>query len=340
MNNVGLSSLNNTYCSNINQEQAVKFERQENTHTSQVKQGNKQIMLTLAGLSAIAIAGIAIFMNASKGKATKISLDGQMEKLGEQAKTVSDKVNTSLSSGEKIIPTAPTINNSVQKANNVGITEQTSVPAPIIEEKIKQQPSVQKSKSNSEGKIALQEKTNTAVSQPETEEVLISKKSDIVQKKAAPICSQPEKDFEKERYNNILQDMEKLKKVFVDCDVIFEFDMMNGDYRVFDNNAFFILYRVSEEFCFSNWCTVFQKMRESKIKNIIYIPDMIATIDLAQQMKRSHERNIEKGIQDTFCGWIYSEDMLEKMFSMGGYQIIEKRMAGELVLYLLGLEEK
>ena len=36
-------------------------------------------MLTLAGLSAIAIAGIAIFMNASKGKATKISLDGQME---------------------------------------------------------------------------------------------------------------------------------------------------------------------------------------------------------------------------------------------------------------------
>ena len=218
MNNVGLSSLNNTYCSNINQEQAVKFERQENTHTSQVKQGNKQIMLTLAGLSAIAIAGIAIFMNASNGKATKISLDGQMEKLGEQAKTVSDKVNTSLSSGEKIIPTAPTINNSVQKANNVGITEQTSVPAPIIEEKIKQQPSVQKSKSNSEGKIALQEKTNTAVSQPETEEVLISKKSDIVQKKAAPICSQPEKDFEKERYNNILQDMEKLKKVSLNVD--------------------------------------------------------------------------------------------------------------------------
>ncbi len=79
MNNVGLSSLNNTYCSNINQEQAVKFERQENTHTSQVKQGNKQIILTLAGLSAIAIAGITIFMNASKGKATKISLDGQME---------------------------------------------------------------------------------------------------------------------------------------------------------------------------------------------------------------------------------------------------------------------
>ena len=60
----------------------------------------------------------------------------------------------------------------------------------------------------------MQEKTNTAVSQPETEEVLISKKSDIVQKKAAPICSQPEKDFEKERYNNILQDMEKLKSFF------------------------------------------------------------------------------------------------------------------------------
>ena len=136
-------------------------------------------------------------MNASKGKAPKISLDGQMEKLGEQAKTVSDKVNTSLSSGEKIIPTAPTINNSVQKANNVGITEQTSIPAPIIEEKIKQQPSVQKSRSNSEGKIALQGNSNTTVSQSEKEEVLISKKPDIIQKKTAPMHSLSEKNFEK-----------------------------------------------------------------------------------------------------------------------------------------------
>lgn len=132
--------------------------------------------------------------------------------------------------------------------------------------------------------------------------------------------------------------IEKLKKVFIDCDALFEFDMLNGDYKIFDNNAFLILYRVSEEFCCSDWCKVFQKMKESNIKNIIYIPDMLATNELAERMERRHNRNIERGIQDTFCGWIYSEDILEQIFNMGGYKIVEKRMAGELVLYLLSYE--
>lgn len=132
--------------------------------------------------------------------------------------------------------------------------------------------------------------------------------------------------------------IEKLKEVFVDCDVLSKFDMLNDDYQIFNNNAFFILYRVSEEFCFSDWCKVFQKMKESKIKNIIYIPDMLATNDLAERLARRHEHNIARGIQDTFCGWIYSEDILEKMFDAGGYQVIERRMAGKLVLYLLGLK--
>lgn len=131
--------------------------------------------------------------------------------------------------------------------------------------------------------------------------------------------------------------IEKLKKVFIDCDALFEFDMLNGDYRKLDNNAFFVMYRVSEEFSFSNWCKVFKKMKENNIKNIIYIPDMLATNDLAERMTRRHKRNMERGIQDTFCGWIYSEDVLEEMFDMGGYKIIEKRMAGELNLYLLSL---
>lgn len=43
MNNIGLSSLNNTYYSNMSQKQTVKPEQQENMCISQAKQSNKQI---------------------------------------------------------------------------------------------------------------------------------------------------------------------------------------------------------------------------------------------------------------------------------------------------------
>lgn len=115
--------------------------------------------------------------------------------------------------------------------------------------------------------------------------------------------------------------IEKLKRVFVDCDSLHSFDMLNGNYGMFAEDDVFILYRVSEEFNYEDWCNVFKKMREEGVRKIIYIPDMIATDELKEHMRTRHLRNKERGIQDTFCGWIYSEDTLEEMFSAGQYKM-------------------
>lgn len=136
--------------------------------------------------------------------------------------------------------------------------------------------------------------------------------------------------------------VEKLKKVFIQGDGFHCFDMINGDYTVFDGrktDTFFVLYRVSEELSYEDWCKVFRKMHDEGVCNIIYIPDMIATEELAQQMERRHNRQLERGLESTFCGWIYSEDTLEEMFSAGQYRIAEKSRTGELIMYLLVADE-
>lgn len=133
--------------------------------------------------------------------------------------------------------------------------------------------------------------------------------------------------------------VEKLKRVFTKCDGFHCFDMLGGDYTLFEQDVCFILYRVSEEFNYEDWCRVFKKMRAQGVLNIIYIPDMLATEELAEKMAQSHARQIEKGRESIFCGWIYSEDTLEEMFVAGGYRIAEKCWAGDLIMYLLIAKE-
>ena len=58
--------------------------------------------------------------------------------------------------------------------------------------------------------------------------------------------------------------IEKLKTVFVDGDDFHRFDMLKGDYQIFNKDAFFIMYRVSEEFCYSDWCKIFEGKWDKK----------------------------------------------------------------------------
>ena len=131
--------------------------------------------------------------------------------------------------------------------------------------------------------------------------------------------------------------VEKLKKVFPACDALHCFDMLRGDYRMFPPDAFFIFYRVSEEFCYEDWRHIFTAMRSQRVLNIVYIPDMLATRQLAERLERSRAHNQKQGRKETFCGWIYSEDTLEELFCAGGYQIIRRSEAGtpELMMYVL-----
>ena len=135
--------------------------------------------------------------------------------------------------------------------------------------------------------------------------------------------------------------VEKLKKVFTACDALHCFDMLRGDYRMFPSDAFFIFYRVSEEFDYDDWRHIFTTMRAQGVRNILYIPDMLATQELAERLERSRARNRRQGRKETFCGWVYSQDTLEELFCAGGYQIIRRLPAGagELVMYVLAADD-
>ena len=129
--------------------------------------------------------------------------------------------------------------------------------------------------------------------------------------------------------------IEKLKTVFPACNAMRTFDIRSGDYSVFEKGVFFILYRVSEELCYEDWCRVFRKMAAQGVSDILFIPDMLATEELRDKLEHRRIKNREQGRKETFCGWIYSVETLEEMFCAGGYHIVEKCLAGELLLYHL-----
>lgn len=130
--------------------------------------------------------------------------------------------------------------------------------------------------------------------------------------------------------------MEKLKKVFVSCDKFSTFDMKNGDYSEFSPDKLLLFFRVSTELSFEEWCKAFKNMKDAGIKNVIFVPDLVATQELKDMYEKMHLKNIEKGKKETFCGWIYSEDVLRKIFESAGYSIIREDEIMDTRLYLLG----
>lgn len=130
--------------------------------------------------------------------------------------------------------------------------------------------------------------------------------------------------------------MEKLKKVFVSCDKFSTFDMKNGDYSVFSPDKLLLFFRVSEELSYEEWCQTFRNMKSAGIKNVIFVPDAIATPELRDNYEKMHLENKAKGKKETFCGWIYSEDVLREIFESNGYSILREDIVKDTKLFLLG----
>ncbi len=131
------------------------------------------------------------------------------------------------------------------------------------------------------------------------------------------------------------ESIDKLKKVFLNCDALYAFDMLKGDYRNFDKKAFFIFYRVSEELNFKQWCQCLKKLYAAKIETVIFVPDELATAAVAKREWKKHWKNKLARKKDVFCGWIYSEETIEKIFRKCGYKIAEKRPLDHTYLYVL-----
>ena len=112
------------------------------------------------------------------------------------------------------------------------------------------------------------------------------------------------------------QAIESLKKVFVNMDSAYTFDVINGDYTQFTQGGGVILLmcRISTEFSKRDWRKIFQKIYDAGIENLFYLPaDFITFKDAIRSNLRRIIRQLQ-GIKYTFCGYHYSESEYYDMF--------------------------
>ncbi len=105
-----------------------------------------------------------------------------------------------------------------------------------------------------------------------------------------------------------------LQNVFTECDRLEVFDIKKDNFKKLNTDCV-IMYRVSTEFDYKEWCDIFTKMYEDGIKNIIFVPTELLNLKLFVFEKLRHIRNVLLGKKDTFCGYMYSESDFKKMFS-------------------------
>lgn len=108
--------------------------------------------------------------------------------------------------------------------------------------------------------------------------------------------------------------IERLKMVFEACDEAYVFDMVNGDYAILKHCDYLIMYRVSTEFDRDTWRNIFRAMKKAGIKKIVFIPVGLDTYKQMLQENINHIKNMLRNRQDTFCGWLYSENEFRNMW--------------------------
>lgn len=107
----------------------------------------------------------------------------------------------------------------------------------------------------------------------------------------------------------------RLKKVFVEADEVFSFDMIDGDWSVIDSQGICFFYRVDTVFDDDQWKTVFGKMRSAGIKDILFIPCGMISLRriLYQQVKYAVFKLL--GRKMTFSGYIRTKKRFVSLLS-------------------------
>lgn len=131
-----------------------------------------------------------------------------------------------------------------------------------------------------------------------------------------------------------------LSKLFVNADNIFIFDMLNDDYSSIEKNSCLILYRVSTEFSYNQWCAIFNKIYSGHIKYVIFTPSELLRWRSFLGEKYLHIKHLLLYGSDVFCGWMYSEIEFLKIFKGNDrqkkqYFVLKKVNYGDTAIYLL-----
>lgn len=130
--------------------------------------------------------------------------------------------------------------------------------------------------------------------------------------------------------------IERLRKVFLEADDVFNFDMINGDWGTIDPQGICLFYRVDTVFDDNQWKEVFHKMKSAGIKGVLFIPSDVLTLRkiLYQQFKYVIFRIFRRKM--TFSGFLRTKQRLMSLLS-GSYEITQVINVGGSRGFLLKL---
>lgn len=133
--------------------------------------------------------------------------------------------------------------------------------------------------------------------------------------------------------------VEYLGKMFPECDKIYVFDMLESEHysKKMDGNEVVLLYRVSTEFNFKTWESIFSKMSQSGVEHIVFIPTELCNMRIGFNEIMRYIYNLARGegkIRNVFCGYMYSKRIFKKMWKKY-FDVKETKKIGNTMIFLL-----
>ena len=128
------------------------------------------------------------------------------------------------------------------------------------------------------------------------------------------------------------ENVELLRKVFIECDELRVFDILHGDWsEAIDPHlkTMVLMYRVDPHFTDAEWRGVFERMKRAGVKNILYIPCGFLTLKSFFQRRARARRWRTEGKKVVFAGYLRTRTQFLKYwkglyvarsYDLGGFE--------------------
>lgn len=124
-----------------------------------------------------------------------------------------------------------------------------------------------------------------------------------------------------------------LKKVFIECDLIKEFDILNDNWSN-QNGTLYLLHRVDTEFSNRQWEKIFYNMSCSNVRYILFIPSTFLTLRVWIQEKKRYLKYRMLKLPISFAGYLRTRSTFISLW-LPYYNIVKEIKVGKLTGFLL-----
>lgn len=114
--------------------------------------------------------------------------------------------------------------------------------------------------------------------------------------------------------------VERLKKVFTECEDVITYDALTGDYamvqeRYIKEHGLCMVYRIDASFSDTEWTRVFDAMAKASIQNVLIIPTGTLTMLSVYNRKKREFGWALRRIPVVFCGYLRTTRRFKEQWS-------------------------